>query len=57
MTANEIENLNPPVYDSDNAIYWRRKCGELMVKVAELESEIGKLNAIQARVQNVHTCE
>jgi len=58
MNVGKIENLSG--YDSDNAIYWRRKYGRelimnddlsdeverLMCKVAELETEIGILNKL-----------
>jgi len=46
MNVGKIENL----YDSDNSIYWRRRCGELMLEVAELELQIGQLNAIVSAV-------
>lgn len=56
MTEHDIAHA--PRFDSDNAIYWRRKCGELELKVAELETEIGKLNAVLRQTdKKTSTCE
>jgi len=50
MTETEI--LKAPRFDNDQTLYWRRKCGELMATVAELEVEIGTLNAVLTQSGN-----